>query len=99
MNIYWTSKLPINGLRHFILVQEINERYIDYVVLVSVLDEEISVRIPKKNFINSEEWHSGWIDLPKSKAITIKYSQFKSKKNKNSIDKIFLEENSKFNIS
>ena len=97
---YWTSKKPINGLRHFVLINKVNQNSQTSFQLVSVLDLEISLEISKEDLMNKNKWHSGWLDLSKSKSITTNYLEFKSnKKNKNKIKKIFVNDDSPFNIS
>ena len=97
---YWTSKKPINGLRHFVLINKVNKNFQTSFQLVSVLDSDIFLEISKNELMNKNKWHSGWLDLSKSKSITTNYLEFKSnKKNKNKIKKIFVNDDSPFNIS
>ena len=44
-------------------------------------------------------WLKGWINLPKLQSITEEYVDFKSLKKGESIDEIFINEDSLFNIS
>ena len=44
MKNYWTSIKPINGLRHFVLVNETKEKGNIIFLMVSVLDSEINLR-------------------------------------------------------
>ena len=44
MENFWTSKKPINGLRHFVLVNETKEDENVIFLMVSVLDSEINLR-------------------------------------------------------
>ena len=44
---YWTSKKSIHGLRHFVLVNKINEQNQINFLMVSVVDVEISLKISK----------------------------------------------------
>ena len=100
MNTNWTSKKPINGLSHFVLLNEIKDKEKITLLLVSVLDDEISLEIPKGELMNKKNWSAGWLDCPKSKSITKAYFKYKdSKKNKEAIKKIFINDNSLFNIS
>jgi tryptophan-rich hypothetical protein len=43
MENYWTSNKPINGLRHFVLVNETKEKGNISFLMVSVLDSEINL--------------------------------------------------------
>ena len=100
MENFWTSKKPINGLRHFVLVNEIREKNQIKFLLVSVIDVEVSLKIMYKDLINSDKWEKGWINLPKTESITKDYLQYKSTLlEKEEAQKIFLNEDSIFNIS
>lgn len=98
MSIYWTSTKSINGLRHFVLLNKINEK--DKIFLmVSVIDVEISLKISYRELLNSEKWNEGWLNLPKNESITEDYLDYKSNYLKEDINKIFVNNNSLFNIS
>jgi len=99
MENYWTSIKPINGLRHFVLVNEIKEKGNIFFLMVSVLDSEINLRATYEELINSGNWHEGWMNLPKLQSITEEYFYYKSSKKKDDIDEIFIFEDSLFNIS
>ena len=100
MENYWTSNESINGLRHFVLVNKINEQDQINFLMVSVVDVEISLKISNEELLNSGNWNKGWLNLPKSEAITKDYSDYKlSDKSKVGIEKIFIKNDSFFNIS
>ena len=99
MENYWTSNKPINGLRHFVLVNETKEKGNIIFLMVSVLDSEINLRATYDELINSGNWYEGWINLPKLKSITEEYFEYKSSKKEQGIDEIFINEDSLFNIS
>ena len=99
MENFWTSKKNINGLRHFVLVNEKKEKGNIIYLMVSVLDSEIKLEITYEELVNSGNWHEGWINLPKLKSITKEYIEYKSQKKRESIDEIFINEDSLFNIS
>ena len=96
---FWTSNRPIRGLRHFVLVNQTMEKDQIICLMVSVLDVEINLKITCQELINSADWEKGWLNLPKSKSITKGYIEYKSLRNKKGIDKIFINEDSVFNIS
>ena len=98
MGNFWTSIKPINGLRHFVLVNETKEKGNIIFLMVSVIDSEINLRATYEELINSGNWCKGWINLPKHQSITEEYVNFKSI-NKEVIDEIFINEDSLFNIS
>ena len=99
MENFWTSNKPINGLRHFVLVNEIKEKRNIIFLMVSVLDSEINLKTTYEELINSGNWHKGWINLPKHQSITEEYINYKSMSKVENVDKIFINEDSLFNIS
>ena len=99
MENYWTSNKPIKGLRHFVLVNETREQENIIFSMVSVLDSEINLKTTYEELINSGNWHKGWINLSKHQSITEEYLNYKSINKGEGIDKIFINEDSLFNIS
>ena len=99
MENFWTSNKPINGLRHFVLVNETKEKGNVIVLMVSVLDSEINLKTTHEELINSGNWYKGWINLPKLQSITEGYVNFKISNKGEGIDKIFINEDSLFNVS
>ena len=99
MENYWTSSESINGLRHFVLVNKIKEKGNIIFLMVSVLDSEISLETTYEELTNSGNWYKGWINLPKIQSITEDYVDYKSSNKVGGIDKIFINEDSSFNIS
>ena len=96
---FWTSNKPINGLRHFVLLNKMKEKGNLIFLMVSVLDSEIYLKITYEELINSENWNYGWSDLPKIESITEEYGDYKSSKKVKGIDRIFVNDDSLFNIS
>jgi len=99
MENFWTSNKAINGLRHFVLVNETKEKGNITFLMVSVLDSEIYFKTNYEELINSGNWHKGWINLPKLQSITEEYLKYKSINKGDIIDEIFINEDSLFNIS
>ena len=99
MENFWTSNKPINGLRHFVLVNETKEQGKITFLMVSVLDSEIYLKTTYEELINSGNWHKGWINLSKHQSITEEYVKYKSINKGEDIDEIFIDEDSLFNIS
>ena len=99
MENFWTSNKTINGLRHFVLVNETRELGKITFLMVSVLDSEIYLKTTYEELINSGNWHKGWINLPKLQSITEEYFDYKSSKKEKGVDEIFINEDSLFNIS
>ena len=99
MENFWTSNKSINGLRHFVLVNETKEKGNITFLMVSVVDSEISLETSYEELINSGNWQEGWINLPKLQSITEEYVDYKSLKKEKNLDEIFINEDSIFNIS
>ena len=95
----WTSNKSINGLRHFVLVNETKEKVNITFLMVSVVDSEINIEITYEELINSGNWHNGWINLPKIQSITEEYVDYKFLKKGESIGEIFINEDALFNIT
>ena len=96
---FWTSKKPINGLRHFVLVNENKQMGNTIFLMVSVLDTEINLKITYEELINSGNWQEGWTNLSKAESITEEYSIYKSNNKIVGIGKVLVNEDSSFNIS
>ena len=99
MENFWTSNKSINGLRHFVLVNETKEQGKITFLMVSVLDTEINLKTTYEELINSGNWYKGWINLPKLQSITEEYENYKSINKGEGIDEIFINKDSLFNIS
>ena len=99
MENFWTSNKTINGLRHFVLVKVTKEKGNINFLMVSVLDSEINLKTTYEELINSGNWRQGWINLPKLQSITEEYVNYRSIIKGDSIDEIFIKEDSLFNIS
>ena len=99
MEKFWTSKKPINGLRHFVLVNETKKKGKIIFLFVSVLDVAINLKISHKELISGENWVEGWLNLSKMESITEDYCKFKSVYEEKGINVIFIDENSSFDIS
>ena len=99
MEKFWTSNKPINGLRHFVLLNEMKEKGQIVFLMVSVLDAEINLKINHEELMNSGNWEKGWLNLPKSESIKEDYIENKSISKGERINKISIDDNSLFNIS
>ena len=99
MNLYWTSVRPINGLRHFVCVNELLFEGNLKLLLVSVIDIEVNLIVSKNELENSGYWKFGWLELNKSESITQDYIAFKGSKNFSEQTKLVLNDSSKFKLS
>ena len=98
METFWTSKIPIHGLRHFVLVNNTREKGKDIFLMVSVVDCDINLLITYKELTNRTNWQRGWLDIPKNQSITEDYIEYKSLNENRENNKIFISDNSLFNI-
>ena len=99
MNLYWTSVRPINGLRHFVCVNELLFKHDLKLLLVSVLDIEVNLIVSKNELENSGSWNIGWLELNKSESITQDYISFEAIKKFSEPTKLLLNDSSKFKLS
>ena len=101
MEIYWTSRKKINGLKHFVVVNQYEFKKEVYLDIVSVLDDAISLTIPKTVLEEASQWIKGWNDNDnENENIDLKeYLEFKSSIREEKTNKIILNETSLFNIS
>ena len=99
MENFWTSKKSVYGLRHFVLVNKLREKGQIVFLMVSVIDSEIYLKITYGELIKSGNWERGWLDLPKALSITEDYIIYKSINKKECTNRIFINDDSLFNIS
>jgi len=99
MENFWTSKKPINGLRHFVLLNKTKGKGNINCLMVSVIDSKINLKITHDELKNSGNWYKGWIDLPKLESITEEYGNYESINEIEVIEEIFVNKDSSFNIS
>ena len=99
MNLYWTSVRPINGLKHFVCVNELLDKGDLKLLLVSVIDIEVNLIVSKNELENSGFWKLGWLDLDKSESITKDYIAFKESKKFFEPTKLLLNDSSPFKLS
>ena len=99
MDFYWTSRKTINGLKHFVVINQYEFKKEVYLDFVSALDEAISFTISKKVFEESSQWIKGWNDIGRENIDVKEYLEFKLSKKDYIPNKIFLNETSTFNIS
>ncbi len=99
MNLYWTHKNYFCGLKHFVVVNELEINKHCFLELVSVLDSNINMTISKNELERSEEWIPGWQEVSKSDAISDEYFYFKKHFKEEKCKAVFIRESSPFNIS
>jgi len=99
LEIYWTSRKTINGLKHFVLINQYKLKKEIYLDFVSVLDDAIFFTISKKVFKASSQWIKGWNDNEIENIDIKEYLEFKSSLGSYKSNKIIFNETSLFNIS
>ena len=99
MELFWTSKKRINGLKHFVVINQYKLKKEAYLDFVSALDESINFKISKKAFEDSNQWIKGWNNNEKEKIDFKEYQKFKSEISRDNLNKISLSQTSQFNIS
>ena len=99
MEPYWTSRKTINGLKHFVVINQYEFKKKVYLEFVSALDEAISFTISKKVFEESSQWIKGWNENERENIDNQEYLEFKSSIRKYKTNKIIFNETSLFNIS
>ena len=99
LNCYWTSKKPIKGLRHFVLIDKFHSGDEITFLLVSVLDVDINLEVSEEELLNKEIWNEGWLNLAKKNSISNEYLKNKSKLKAPVDSKIYLSKCSPYYIS
>ena len=99
MEIYWTSRKTINGLKNFVLINQYKLKKEIYLDFVSVLDDAINFTISKKVFDESSQWIKGFNDNGRVNIDIEEYQEFKSSIQGHNPIKYILNETSTFNIS
>jgi len=59
----WTSKFYIDGIVHFVAINYGGEFQNKWVVLMSVLDSSLVVKVPWSQLVDSSKWESGWNEI------------------------------------
>ena len=58
----WTSKLCIHRQVHFVAINYGGESLNRWVVLMSVIDSSVVVKVSWSQLVDSSEWGSGWTE-------------------------------------
>ncbi len=59
----WTSKLSIRGNIHFVAINYGGESLNKWVILMSVIDSNVVVKVSWSQLIDSSRWKSGWDEI------------------------------------
>jgi len=60
----WTSAYEICGLRHFVAINYGGDLTSRWVLLVSVLDGNVCLKVKWDEIKNTSKWKPGWLKLP-----------------------------------
>ena len=58
----WTSKVYINGQVHFVAINYGGEMLKRWVVLMSVLDSSVVIKVSWNQLVDLSNWEAGWDD-------------------------------------
>ena len=56
----WTSKIYINGQIHFVAINYGGELLKRWVLLMSVLDSSVVLKVPWSQLVDLSKWETGW---------------------------------------
>ena len=59
----WTSKYCINGQVHFVAINYGGELLKRWVLLMSVLDSTVVVKVPASQLVDLSNWETGWDEI------------------------------------
>ena len=58
----WTSKTCIDGNYHFVAINYGGELHKKWIILMSVIDSSVVVKVSWSQLVDSSEWVPGWDD-------------------------------------
>ena len=64
----WTSKFLIEGQSHFVAISYGGTLKDRWVILISVLESSVVVKVSWSQLINSSNWKSGWDEIRHNKS-------------------------------
>ena len=59
----WTSKVYIKGQVHFVAINYGGESLKRLVILMSVLDSSVVIKVSWSQLVHSSNWESGWAEI------------------------------------
>ena len=59
----WTSKIPIDGKVHFVALNYSSELQNKWVILMSVLDSNVVLKVSWSQLLDASKWESGWDEM------------------------------------
>ena len=67
----WTSKVCINGQFHFVAINYGGESLKRWVILMSVLDSSVLVKVSWSQLVDLSNWEAGWTDIRRKKFLKL----------------------------
>tara|TARA_Y100001968_G_scaffold320357_1_gene353171 strand:+ start:899 stop:1237 length:339 start_codon:yes stop_codon:yes gene_type:complete len=58
----WTSKFKIKGEKHFVAINYGGELLDRWVILISVVDTNLAIKVSWKQLCDQEMWVCGWVE-------------------------------------
>ena len=59
----WTSKISLNGQIYFVAINYGGEFLKRWVILMSVLDSNVVVKVPWSQLVDLSKWEAGWDEI------------------------------------
>ena len=59
----WTSKININGKLHFVAINYGGELLKRWVLMMSVLDSTVVVKVSWSQLVDLSKWEAGWAEI------------------------------------
>tara|TARA_Y100001968_G_scaffold148636_1_gene135945 strand:+ start:1000 stop:1338 length:339 start_codon:yes stop_codon:yes gene_type:complete len=64
----WTSMVGIGSHVHFVAINYGGESLKRWIILMSVLDSSVVVKVTWSQLIDSSKWESGWVEINHTKS-------------------------------
>ena len=77
----WTSKVQIDGKVHFVAINYGGKLENRWVVLMSVIDSTLVLKVSWSQLLDSSDWECGWDDVNYSNSSKIVNNKFAIKSN------------------
>ncbi len=59
----WTSKTYIDGKRHFVAINYGGELHNKWIILMSVIDSNVVIKVSFSQLLDSTKWMQGWDEV------------------------------------
>ncbi len=78
----WTSIVDIDEQVHFVAINYGGKQLDRWVVLMSVIDSSVVVKVPWSKLTDKSIWQCGWHENNPSKSSELRYAEYEIKTNK-----------------